>query len=279
MTAHIAETGHFISIINRSGNHHDSNRTLTIIQKILRKTAGYRVRFRADSAFCSPEILDYLINHSIGFAIKAPFWKLNILKKSIQDRNRWHHINSQWSYYWIDNPVNKCDYEHRGLIFRKKVKNPEKDFQLDLFSPNNGIYEYSCIITDHTSWEEKDLLDFMCGRSAQENSISKLKDDFQFDHLLGKSYQANSANLQLSQMAYNLMISMQIDSGLAKRKKATKKRTRLFTFMKMKTLRLLIIYKAGKIGGNNGRKVLKLTENKATKDLYEMIHGNLAMVA
>jgi len=102
------------------------------------------------------------------------------------------------------------------------VKNPEKDFQLELFSPDNGIYEYSCIVTGHTSWDEKDPLDFMCGRSAQENSISELKDDFQFDHLLGKSYQANSANLQLSQIAYNLMISMQIDSGLAKRKKATK---------------------------------------------------------
>ena len=107
--------------------------------------------------------------------------------------------------------------------------------------------------------------------------ISELKDDFQFDHLLGQSYQANSANLQLSQMAYNLMISMQIDSGLAK--KVTKKRTRLFTFMKMKTLRLLVICKAGKIGGDNGRKVLKLTQNKATEALYESIQYNLDLAA
>jgi len=49
--------------------------------------------------------------------------------------------------------------------------------------------------------------------------------------------------------------------------------------MKMKTLRLLVIYKAGKIGGNNGRKVLKLTENRATKNLYETIQSNLEMAA
>ena len=279
LTAHIAETGHFISVINRAGNNHDSNRATSIIKTVLQKMNGYIVRFRADSAFCAPEILDFLLKKSISFAIKAPFWKLNILKESIQERQRWYKINDQWSYYWIENPIDKCEYEHKGLILRKKLKNSKRNFQLELFSPNNGLYEYSCIVTDHKNWNEKDLLDFVCGRSAQENSISELKDDFYFDHLLGSSYQANSANLQISQMAYNLMISMQIDSGIAKRKKVTKKCTRLFKFMKMKTFRYLVIYKAGKIVLNNGTKVLKLTFNKATKDLYQDILQNLKKAA
>jgi len=280
LTAHVAETGHFISIINRAGNNHDSNRALSIIKSIMAKTVGCIIRFRADSAFCTPEILDFLLNKSIGFAIKAPFWKLKHLKSSVQERKRWYHLNKIWSFYWIEDPIESCKYSHFGLILRKKVKEPSKEFQLDLFSPNNGYYEYSCIVTNNKDWNEEELFDFMSGRSAQENSISELKSDFYFDHLLGNSYQANSANLQIIQMAYNLMISMQIDVGLApKKNNKNKKTTRKYLCMKMKTLRFLIIYKAGKIVYDNGCKVLKLTANKSTEELYNKVQTNLGKAA
>jgi len=279
LTAHIAETGHFLSVMNRPGNIHDSNRALPMIKKLIQMTKDYTLRFRADSAFSSTEIVDFLLKRGIEFAIKAPFWKLKVLKNAIEERKRWFKINDQWSYFWIEDPLSKCEYRHRGLILRKKIKNPERNFQLDLFCPNNGVYEYSCIVTNLSNWDEGELFNFMSGRSAQENSIGELKSDFHFDHLVGKSYQANSANLQFSQMAYNLMVSMQIDSGLAKEKKQTEKKTRLYKPMKMKTFRFKVIYKAGKIVFNKGSKVLKLTFNQSTKNLYENIQTNLKKIA
>ncbi len=100
------------------------------------------------------------------------------------------------------------------MILRKKVPYPKKHFQLEFFSPNDGSYEYSAIVTDTKKWKPQELLDFVSGRSAQENSIGELKTIFSFDHIPTNTYQANSAYMQMSQMAYNLAISMQYSMGL-----------------------------------------------------------------
>ena len=50
-----------------------------------------------------------------------------------------------------------------------------------------------------------------------------------------------------------------------KKNNKNKKTTRKYLCMKMKTLRFLIIYKAGKIIYDNGCKILKLTANKSTE--------------
>ena len=76
LTAHVGETGHFLSILNRPGNVHDSNRAMFVIRAIRRQLSDFCIRFRADSAFCVPEVINYLLKNQIGFAIKAPFWKL-----------------------------------------------------------------------------------------------------------------------------------------------------------------------------------------------------------
>ena len=157
--------------------------------------------------------------------------------------------------------------------FRKKVKEPGKDFQLDLFFPNDGVYEYSAVVTDTKQWEAKELLLFVSGRSGQENSLSELKDDFAFGYVPTNTYQANSAYFQVSQMAYNLSLSLQHEMGLVKKHLTNPKRTRFYQGWKWKTFRFLILNRAGRIGWEQGTKVLYLTFNKATKQLYDRI-GN-----
>ena len=61
------------------------------------------------------------------------------------------------------------------FIFRKKDKEPEKNFQLDLCSPNDGFYKYSAVLTYNKQWDAKELLLFVSGCSGQENSFSELK--------------------------------------------------------------------------------------------------------
>ncbi len=275
LTAHVAETGHFLSIVNRPGNVHDSNRALTVIQTLRRHLSAFVIRFRADSAFCSPDVINYLLKNTISFAIKAPFWKLLNLKTAAENRNRWLKIDKQWGYFWLKNPIDSIDRDHYVIILRKQLRDPKKPYQLKLFSPNNGVYEYSAVVTDTQRWEPQQLLLFVCGRSAQENSISELKTSFAFDHIPTNLYQANSAYQQISQMAYNLATSLQLTTGLAKKRVENKKSTRLFQAMEWKTIRFLLINRAGRIVWNNGSKVLQMTKNLKTKELYEKISNSL----
>ena len=273
LTAHVAETGHFLTIWNRPGNVHDSNRALELIQRIQKRLAMFSIRFRADSAFCVPQVINYLLHRHISFAIKAPFWKLLALKTAAQKRKIWYSVNETWSYFWLKSPIVSLEEEHYVFIFRKKVKEPKKDFQLDLFSPNDGFYEYSAVVTDTKQWDAKELLLFASGRSGQENSLSELKDDFAFGTVPTNTYQANSAYFQISQMAYNLSLSLQHEMGLVKKHPTNPKRTRFYQGWKWKTFRFLILNRAGRIGWEQGTKVLYLTFNQATKQLYDRI-GN-----
>lgn len=273
LTAHVAETGHFLTIWNRPGNVHDSNRALDLIKTIQRRLPMFSIRLRADSAFCAPQVVNYLLYRQISFAIKAPFWKLLALKTAAQERKIWYSINDTWSYFWLKSPIHSLEKAHYVFIFRKKVKEPEKHFQLDLFSPNNGVYEYSAVVTDTKQWDAKELHLFVSGRSGQENSLSELKDDFAFGYVPTNIYQANSAYFQISQMAYNLSLSLQHEMGLVKKHSTNPKRTRFYQGWKWKTFRFLILNRAGRIGWDQGSKILYLTFNKATKQLYDRI-GN-----
>jgi hypothetical protein len=278
LTAHVGETGHFLSVLNRPGNVHDSNRALAVIQAIRRQLADFSIRFRADSAFCVPEVINYLLKKRIGFAIKAPFWKLLNLKSAAQQRKRWFKINRQWEYFWIKQPIDSFDHEHYVIILRKKVKKPNAHYQRPLFSPDNGTYEYSAVVMDNKTWKPKDLLMFVSGRSAQENSIGELKTSFAFDHIPTNTYQANSAYMQMSQMAYNLSISMQHSMGMSADRDAKGKSTRRFKSMKWKTFRFLILNRAGRIAWRNGIKVIELTKNNETELLYRKISNALNQI-
>jgi hypothetical protein len=59
------------------------------------------------------------------------------------------------------------------MIYRKHVAHESpKNFQLDLFTPDDGHFEYSAVATNLT------LDAFICGRGAQEKTIAKLKGVF-----------------------------------------------------------------------------------------------------
>jgi hypothetical protein len=278
LTAHIGETGHFLSIFNRPGNVHDSKRAIYMLQLVRKMLRGFTVRFRMDSAFCSAETVDFLLDRGHRFAIKAPFWKLKLLPKAIQNRRRWHHIDDTWSYFWAWDCLPKSRWHHPALVLRKRVGRRSKAVQLDLFDPNDDTFEYMAIVTDSTEWDPKELLDFMNGRSGQENSLGELKSDFAFDHIPTDQYQANSAYLALSQMAYNLSLSMRQDVGLAERR-PNAKRTRFLKTWKMTAFRFLVVFKAGRITQRNGKRTLTMGDNKATQELYRRIGLGLTDLA
>jgi hypothetical protein len=75
--------------------------------------------------------------------------------------------------------------------------------------------------------------------------------------------------------AHNLIRSFQLET-LAEPKPRSRKRTYAYLFRSMRTLRFLLIARAGRVTRLGGRNVLRLTHNPATEMRYRQIAHRLA---
>jgi hypothetical protein len=116
---------------------------------------------------------------------------------------------------------------------------------------------------------------FICGRGAQEKTIAELKGEFALDVIPTRHYGANTAWQQLSVLAHNLIRSFQLDT-LAEPKPRSRKRTYTYLIRSMRTLRFLLITRAGRLTSIGGRHVLRLSHNPATETLYASLNRRLA---
>ena len=92
----------------------------------------------------------------------------------------------------------------RIAIYRKRVRHrTAKNFQLDLFSPDDGYFEYSAVATNKSLTVQR-LWYFAAGRGGQEKTFAELRSQFALDVVPTKSYAANSAWQQLNVLAHNL---------------------------------------------------------------------------
>ncbi len=114
-----------------------------------------------------------------------------------------------------------------------------KNFQLDLFTTDDGHFEYSAVATN-LPLDLPALYAFICGRGAQEKTIAELKGEFALDVIPTRHYGANSAWQQLSILAHNLIRSFQLDT-LATPKPRSRKRTYTYLIRSMRTLRFLLV--------------------------------------
>ena len=130
-------------------------------------------------------------------------------------------------------------------------------------------------MTTNLELEPRALWYFMAGRGAQEKTMAELKGEFALDVVPTNHYGANSAWQQLSILAYNVSRGFQL-AALAAPKPRLRKRTFSFVLPSMRTLRFLLIARAGRLTRIAGRNVLRLADNPATRELYEHVHQRLA---
>jgi Transposase DDE domain group 1 len=157
--------------------------------------------------------------------------------------------------------------ELRVVIYRKKVfHRTRKNYQLDLFDPDNGTYEYSAIATN-LSLSPRRLWNFMAGRGEHEKVIGQLRSQLAFATVPTQRYGANSAWQQLVAIAHNLLVSFQIDTG-ARRRHPTETRTCLFELKTAQTLRFELLNRAGRLVRPNGATILRLSRNGRYRDLF-----------
>jgi hypothetical protein len=117
---------------------------------------------------------------------------------------------------------------------------------------------------------------FAAGCGAQEKTFAELKGEFAFDVVPTNHYGANSAWLQLSILAHNLMRSFQLHSTLATPKPRLRKRTFSYRIASMKALRFLLINRVARLARILGRKILRFSANAATEELYHRVADHLA---
>jgi len=231
-----------------------------------------------DGAFFLPEVIRLLAGQGAGYAIKVPFWRWLDLQGLIRARKRWHRINGELDAFAKVLPVEPWGLSLRVVIYRKRVHHQSrKNYQLDLFDPSNGYWEYSAVATN-LSWDEGRLWRFMSGRGVQEKVIGELKDGLAFATVPTKHYGANSAWQQLVVLAYNLVVNFQVATGTAVRAR-TQKRTTMPLLKSIKTLRFELFHRAGQIIRPNGKTVIRLAANKQISMVFTRATQALKKVA
>jgi hypothetical protein len=108
-----------------------------------------------------------------------------------------------------------------------------------------------------------------------EHQIAELKNEFAFDSIPTKEYQANSAYQQISLLAYNLIRNFQIDTGLAQSRPKTVSRTNIFSFDSLKTLRFEFIAVAGRVVNSSGKKILKMAQSVRREKIFDTLGTRL----
>ena len=170
LLAHIAQTGHILRLKNRPGNVHDSKQAVPFLREViddLRRQLGRRValEFRMDAAFFQRGILQLLTARDCAYAIKVGYWSWLPLKAIAAACRHWEPVAPGVTGHETELVIPPWhDLRLRVVLYRKHVAHQtRRNFQLDLFTPDDGHYEYSAVATN-MSLGPAALWAFACGR-------------------------------------------------------------------------------------------------------------------
>lgn len=274
ITAHLAELGQILRVWNRPGNVNDSHNAVGFVRGVvrdLRERFGRRmpIRLRMDGAFFGPAMLQFLDEErdDLHWAMKVPLWEWLGVREQITARHRWWPVTSGIEGFSSGVCFGKDGWPAavRVVIYRKRVfHRTRKNYQLDLFSPDDGTFEYSAVATN-LDWSVRRLWHFMAGRGAHEKTLGELKSAFAFDAIPSQDRQANAAWQMLSVLALNLIRDFQIHLG-ALRRNPTWKSTYFYRYEALQTLRFTTLQIPARLVRPQGRTKLRLAAAPRARD-------------
>ena len=280
LTAHLAQTGQVLGVWNRPGNTHDSvgavDRLEELIGEVRERLGPVPLEVRLDGAFCQKAVLDLLTSSRVEYAVKMPIWQWLEVRGRITSRKRWVRVSASVDAFSLSLRIERWKRTERVVVFRKRISGkPAKAFQLDLFQPDDGFYEYSMVATNKIG-HEATLWHFMAGRGGHENTLGELKDGLAFASVVTQDWDANSGWQLLNALAHNLVRDFQLHTGIATEKKNTRKRTARLRFRKMRTLRFQWIQLPARIARPMGRPELRIAAEPRTRQRIDQALANLA---
>jgi hypothetical protein len=273
ITAYEAQSGQVLRVQNRPGNVHDGKASQGFLRDLFAQIestlgAGYLLEFRMDGAYFRREIIDLLDRRGAEYAIKVPFYPWVGLKRRVEETKRWTRVEETVSCAEHEVELAQWGRSFRVVIYRRRVKHETaKNFQLDLFDPSDGHYEYSAVVTNK-SLSGPALWSFMSGRGVHEKVYGELKGGFAFDCVPTMKYAANSAWQMLSVLAFNLMRGFQV-ATTAERRGGTRKRRSLYRFETIQTLRFVCLQRAGVITRPGGYATLDVGRSPAVIERFQ----------
>jgi hypothetical protein len=281
--AHLAQTGHILRVKNRPGNVHDSKGAVGFVRDLIedvrmRLGRALPLEFRMDGAFFQREIIELLERKRAGYAVKVPFFKWLGLLPMIRERQRWQALREGMGYFEISLDIGAWAKTLRVVVYRKPVHHEtKKNYQLDLFDPDDGYFEYSAVSTNLTL-SAAALWDFMAGRGAQEKTFAELKGQWALDVVPTHHYGANSAWQQISILGHNLLRNFQLHT-LATPKPKSRKRTFRFFLQSLKTIRFKLIHQPARLVKPQGYSVLRFSVAPPVQTLIQKIDQKLKSAA
>jgi hypothetical protein len=281
--AHLAQTGHILRVKNRPGNVHDSKGAVGFVRDLIddvRRRLGRALllEFRMDGAFFQREMIDLLERKGAGYAIKVPFFKWLGLLPLIREHQRWQALREGMGCFELSLPIAAWQKTLRVVVYRKPVHHEtKKNYQLDLFDPDDGYFEYSAVSTNLTL-NAAALWDFMAGRGAQEKTFAELKGEWALDVVPTHHYGANSAWQQITILGHNLIRNFQLQT-MATPKPRSRKRTYRFFLQSLKTLRFKFIHQPARLVKPQGYHVLRFSVAPHVQQLIETIDQKLKSAA
>ena len=280
LVAHVAPTGQILRLKNRPGNVHDSKQAVAFVRELIDSVRaglgrGVPLEFRMDAAFFQRDLLRLLAARGCAYAIKVGYWSWLPLQQLAAECRDWRPLAPGVTGFEHRLTIRQWGLDLRVMIYRKHVRHQTaKNFQLDLFTPDDGHFEYYAVATNMPLGLPA-LFAFVCGRGAREKTLAELKGEFALDVVPTNHYGANSAWQQLSILAHIVVRSFQLDT-MAEAKPRSRKRTYAYLFRSMRTLRYLRIARAGRVTRVAGRNVLRLTRNDSIEHLYAGLQRALA---
>jgi hypothetical protein len=281
--AHLAQTGHILRVKNRPGNVHDSKGAPGFVRDLIedvrmRLGRSLPLEFRMDGAFFQREIIELLERKTAGYAIKVPFFKWLGLLPLIRQRQRWHGLREGVGYFEVALDIAAWKKTLRVVIYRNPVHHQtKKNYQLDLFDPDDGYFEYSAVSTNLTL-SAAALWDFMAGRGAQEKTFAELKGEWAFDVVPTHHYGDNSAWQQIAILGHNLLRNFQLQT-LATPKPRSRKRTYRYFLQSLKTIRFKLIHQPARLVKPQGYSVLRFSVAPSAQTLIQRIDQKLKSAA
>lgn len=275
----VAQVGQVFGFLHRAGNVHDCNGArefiLQCVRDIRAALPGVILEVRMDSAFFSDEIVAALEAAGVEFTISVPFERFVELKKLIEDRQRWHAIDDEVAYFETAWKPKSWSRRFRFLLIRTRSKQQRKGpVQLDLFIPHAYGYEFKVIVTNKTLGASA-TIEYHGGRGSQENIFGELKSHCQMNHIPVRTRAGNETYLLASLFAFNLMRELQMQASPPERG-TTRKRTALWSFEQVQTLRRTLLQRAGRLTRPAGKLSLTFCAGRNLRERILKFYESLA---
>lgn len=264
----IAQTGQVLDVIHRPGNAHDTHGAQDFLRACILQIRSVlpnaSIEVRVDSAFFSEAMVRLLEELSAEYSISVPFQRYVALKKLVESRTRWHRLNTNVSYFELSWKPKIWRQPGRFLVVRTRTPIRQRGpVQLDLFVPQVYGYKFKVIVTNKQI-QARSIVAFHDGRGAQEAIFAELKSQSQLGYVPSRRWIANQVFLLASVLAHNLCRELQMATRPQERR-TTAKRSPLWQFEKLATLRDRLLRRAGRLIRPKGRKTLSMSANRTVR--------------